>query len=878
MNIPGKNQFNFEQNRLLQQVHFSDYLSVLKKRKWIIIFSFMIIVGLVALYSFLVTPLYQATAQILIEVPSSPMTGVGEVDIKGKQAREDYFQLVYQLLISREVAETVAVRANERFGVSEQILQEYAAWSANPTTPLPDNFPFIYTAEQLLAGLRISPVTGFGLINISVYDPSPETASWLANLHAEVFIKERHKKNKEQIKEKFEWLTQQIKIQKEKVKNSYQELYNYQKKYGLISVGKNNDIVEQKLTALNSALINAKAEREAKETVYEELQKLSDQGRSLFSVPVISQDKIIMDLRNQQIRLQEQKAEMTAEYGEKHSKMIELQKKLNHLSRQFANELKRIVLLSKEEADRAVFLESIARNALEEQKKVAVDLQEKVIRYDMLQREADSNQAIYDTLLAEGKKVNLSSMFDGDKIHLTERARVPRGPAKPKTILNILLAIILSLFIGSGLAFFVEYMDRIVRTSEDVVQHLGLPVFGVLPYEKNHCQKNILASADLIGGVNPKNSYSYPYLQVLDWLPAELQLGQPGGSGSVLLVGSAVTGEGKTTVLGKIAVRLGKAGFQVLAADCDFQRPALHKLFADNNPIGFTNALQDISAVEINSGYLNKCSVSDLYSLIKLRKMSGKLTITNEEQLTISLFQNGRLLNIESDGNIRQNRLGTMLLNGGFLSEKQLNEAIERNKRTGQPFGYILINSGYITQENLQGHLKLQTEENLQKLFSWKNGTYNFESKVVKMYENEKIYFEENYDPIIQRQSQMTGSLLFEKNINSLIRETEYKNVHFIAAGNTRSEQGDPINFRLLSKFINIFRNSYDLILLDGPPAIEATDSTAFAQMSDGVVFVVKSGHLSYTVLHQALDRLSAADTAILGAVLNQVKAKDLTI
>ena len=206
MNIPEKNQFNFEQDRLLQQVHLSDYLSVLKKRKWIIIFSFMIIVGLVALYSFLATPLYQATAQILIEVPSSPMTGIDEVDIKGKQARDDYLQLVYQLLISREVAVTVAAMANERLGVSEQTLQEYAAWTANPTKPLPDNFPFIYTADQHLAGLRISPVTGFGLINISVYNQSPETASLLANLHAEVFIEARQKKNKEQITEKFEWL------------------------------------------------------------------------------------------------------------------------------------------------------------------------------------------------------------------------------------------------------------------------------------------------------------------------------------------------------------------------------------------------------------------------------------------------------------------------------------------------------------------------------------------------------------------------------------------------------------------------------------------------------------------------------------------------
>lgn len=82
----------------------------------------------------------------------------------------------------------------------------------------------------------------------------------------------------------------------------------------------------------------------------------------------------------------------------------------------------------------------------------------------------------------------------------------------------------------------------------------------------------------------------------------------------------------------------------------------------------------------------------------------------------------------------------------------------------------------------------------------------------------------------------------------------------------------------MLSKFIEIFRNSYDLVLLDAPPILEAADSAALAQLADGVVFVVQSGHLSYPVLLQALQRISATNTKILGTVLNQVKTKDFTV
>jgi len=857
------------QNQLFRQVHLSDYLAILVKRKWIIFFTFLILVGLVGLYSFFTTPVYNATAQILIQAPSSPMKGVGEIDISKKQGREDYLQVIYQLLVSKEVAREVAERANVHFG-----------WANNAPLipgdpPLDSSKPF-YTAEQHINSLRVTPIQGFGIIGISIFNQSPTAAAWLVNLHSEVFIEKYRQENKRQVQEKFIWFTRQIKEQKEKVTQSYQELYKYQKDNGLVSHLKDSNIVQQKLMALNKSLIEATAEKKAKEAVYQELIKYTNNSQVLFSIPAIANDRVITELRSEQLHIRQEKAEMSAVYGVKHFKMIELGKKSTHLTQQLNKEVKRVLQLGKEEVDHATFLEEIARKALEAQKQTAINLKKESIQYDMLQREADSSQAIYDTLLAQSKQVNLSSMFERDNIYLTERALPPRRPAKPKKALNILLAIILSSFLGSCLAFLVEYMNKKVSTPEDVARYLHLPVLGVLPYEKNYSKETILTSGTLIGGPPPKDSYSYPYLHVLDWLPEELHLGQPGESASVLLMASTVLGEGKTTILAKIGARLGKAGFRVLAADCDFQRPTLHTFFTKDKPIGFGDALQKISEVDISAGQLNQCSVGDLYTLIELRKLSGRLTTINKYQRMMSLFQNGRLLNVESGGAVKANRLGAMLKKSGFLTENQLQEALDRSSRTSLPFGYILINSGFITQEQLQGHLKLQTEEHLQKLFSWKTGSYTFEAKSIRNYENEKLYFEEDYSAIIARQSKLAGNLLFEENIRSLVHETDYENVSFITAGRVRPAPGDPVNLRLLNIFIDNFRNSYDLILLDAPPILEAADSAALAQLADGVVFVVKSNQLNYPVLHQAIQRIAATNTEILGTVLNQVKEKDL--
>lgn len=130
------------------------------------IFSILAIVGPVTLYSFTVTPVYEATAQILIEVPSTPMKGIGEIEISGKQGREDYLQLIYQLLVSRGVAREVAERTNAHFG-----------WTDNAPQPgkNPPAFskPF-YTADLHLYNLQVTPVTGFGFIGISVFNQYPE--------------------------------------------------------------------------------------------------------------------------------------------------------------------------------------------------------------------------------------------------------------------------------------------------------------------------------------------------------------------------------------------------------------------------------------------------------------------------------------------------------------------------------------------------------------------------------------------------------------------------------------------------------------------------------------------------------------------------------
>ncbi|MCC6972275.1 MAG: P-loop NTPase [Phycisphaerales bacterium] len=346
-------------------------------------------------------------------------------------------------------------------------------------------------------------------------------------------------------------------------------------------------------------------------------------------------------------------------------------------------------------------------------------------------------------------------------------------------------------------------------------------------------------------------------------------------SGQILLVESATAGEGKTTVLARFAIRLASGGLRVVMVDADLQQPSLHHLFGLKNgkERGLTNAISRTISHDIRKGSLTSCSVSDLFSLISLKKQSGQLIITNDFQTMTAVFDNGRLFHIQSKDFPIENRLGTVLLRGSFITEGQLKDALERNQRTRQPLGYILINAGYINQSQLQGPLKLQMEEHLQKLFSWKHGTFAFEPGRVETYEDKRIYFGEDYTPIINRLSRMAGSRLLENDILSYVKPVHDQNLSLLSAGTGHPRLDGPIYFKVIEKYFEILKQRYDVVLVDAPPVLNGGNSaTTLFSLVDDVIFVVKAGHASIDLINKAIGTIKESKANIVGTVLNWAK------
>ena len=182
-----------------------------------------------------------------------------------------------------------------------------------------------------------------------------------------------------------------------------------------------------------------------------------------------------------------------------------------------------------------------------------------------------------------------------------------------------------------------------------------------------------------------------------------------------------------------------------------------------------------------------------------------------------------------------------------------------------------MINSGYISREKLRGPLKLQREESLQKLFSWRHGKYFFKSGKANLQKGDIVEFGDDSSPMINALGELEGSRFLEDEIMSCINAGHDENLFLLTAGSGLSTRKPQINVRLIEKLLEILKQHFDIILVDTMPMDTTSGVATLSNLVDGVVLVIKAGHLSVKSLNEAISSIS--DQKIIGAVLNQVKS-----
>ncbi|MCP4253458.1 MAG: polysaccharide biosynthesis tyrosine autokinase [Candidatus Scalindua sp.] len=587
-----------------QEIHLRDYWQIVLRRKWIIIASFVIVLTLVTFQTFKATPIYKVTTQVKIDKENPNILSFEEVISINNQGNS-FYQTQYKILASRSLAlrviKSLKLEDNPEFKsdgkskgfsiksfISSLIKRESESADSGINRDDDDDDKYSSLISRYLGRLSITPIKGSSLVNISFTGVHLKEIKKIVNMHANEYIDSNLEVRFAASNDAVQWLQKQILSKKELVEKAENSLQIYKEKKKIVSLEDRQNIIVQKLEDLNSRLTDARTVRMKLEILDNLIKKYVGDQDMLETIPGIMESEMISDFKKEHVGLLTEIKRLSKRYGRNHPSMIEAVTKADELKAKIDEEVVKLSGNIEAEYRVAVSEEESLSVALEEQKVVALQLNRDAIAYGTLKREGEGERAMYEILLKRLKETNITGELQTSNIRIVDRAETPRAPIKPRKRRNVLLGAVLGLFVGIGLSFFLEYLDNTIKSPDDVEQYLGIPLLGVIE------RSNDIKSSELIVHESPKSVISEALRNVRTGVLFSL-IDKPN---KLIMVTSAVQGEGKSTMASNLACAIAQTGKKTLLVDTDLRKPRLNDVFTVPRKPGLSDFFLGVGNLE----------------------------------------------------------------------------------------------------------------------------------------------------------------------------------------------------------------------------------------------------------------------------------------
>jgi hypothetical protein len=131
-------------------------------------------------------------------------------------------------------------------------------------------------------------------------------------------------------------------------------------------------------------------------------------------------------------------------------------------------------------------------------------------------------------------------------------------------------------------------------------------------------------------------------------------------------------------------------------------------------------------------GKIADFSIPDIFQLISSQGKSGSLAVSGNDRVTIFLFSEGRIVDVQPDRRESKSLLGTILRDAGFLTDTDLRRLLSSQGAGGKKIGEILVERGKVSKEVLGRYLVLQVKECLFDVLTFREGEFRFEGFAVR--------------------------------------------------------------------------------------------------------------------------------------------------
>lgn len=544
---------------------------ILLRRKFMILSVVILGTAIAALLTLRVTPLYQATATIEVQREETRIIETGSIE-PTSIADNEYMATQYALLKSRALAERVVETldlASQESYADQELSRELRVREA---------------AATLAENLKVAPEGRSRVVQVSMVSADPADAARVANTLVDSFIEGslERKFNTTAYARKF--LEERLATAKTALEEAERRLVDYAQAQDILELGatsSNSSLDIDSLVALNQELARAQSERIIAEQRY----------RENLTSETTQEVLVSEDLK----RLREARSELAAQYQEKlgtfkpdYPDMQKLQARIDAVDAEIGASRAAILVAAEAAFKGAVAREQSLAQRISELKDDVQDQRGRKIDYTILQREVDTARTQYEALLQRLKEVSIAGGVGSSQVSVVDRAVAPLLPFEPNIPRSLVQALILSLFLGIGLAFALNYIDDTIKTPEDVKQKLGLPALGVIPKVKGREAKITDALKD------PRSPIAEAFFSARTALEFTTTTGAPRS----LVVTSSRPSEGKTSTTISLGMSFAKTGRKALIIDGDMRKPSFVADAKDS--IGLSGLLTQDAALSDN--------------------------------------------------------------------------------------------------------------------------------------------------------------------------------------------------------------------------------------------------------------------------------------
>lgn len=454
----------YEPGEAETQAHLTDYLRILWKHRWLATVVFLVTAVTGAVWTFLQTPIYQASATVLIEPEVPKILNIQEITNPGMGTLE-YYRTQYSLMTSRPVMEE-AVHALKRQGRSAALATLGVGHDPRVKHP---------------GSLSIEPIRNTQLVLVRFEDSSPELAAEVATAVAHAYVKYNLDSKLKGTRDALTWMNEQMGTLRAKVEESSVALQNYRVKSGILGIQEQRALTAQKTQEVNRGHLEAQAQRLSSEAKVRELTRIAKEQSSTESLSTSIDDPLIRKLKAELADLQVLRSKLAQTYKDRHPEVLKVDAQIQQLTQRLDSEIQKSLRSLETEYKVAKAREDSLLGSVNRLRTEGQDLNEKEIQYSVLQREAESNQQLYEAMLKRLKETGVAGGLDTNNARVVEDASVPGAPVRPRKGTGLVMSLLLGLGLGISAAVAVEYFDRSVKSPEDVERLLGLPVIAVVP-------------------------------------------------------------------------------------------------------------------------------------------------------------------------------------------------------------------------------------------------------------------------------------------------------------------------------------------------------------------------------------------------------------